>query len=70
MNLKSALHCPNCKGNGYNAFCALNYGVVFETQPVRFEAGRVVRIRKQEFRVGFHHLGSKKSSQYQEKGLG
>ena len=33
----------------------------FESQPIRFEAGRVVRIRKQQFRVLVWHARNHKT---------
>ena len=62
MNLKSSLHCPNCQGVGRGAGGARRYYLSaprsmgsFESQSISFEAGRVVRIRKQQFRVLVWH---------------
>ena len=54
MNLKSALHCLNCKGIGYWLSAPWSMGS-FESQTINFEAGRVVRIRKQQFGVLVWH---------------
>ena len=60
MNLKSTLHCPNCQGveggrvGGYY-LSALWTMRSFESQTINFEAGRVVRIRKQQFGVLVWH---------------
>ena len=46
MNLKSAFTLPKLQGEWVLAFGAMNYGIVFESKPVSFEAGSVVIIRK------------------------
>ena len=62
MNLKSSLHYPNCQGGGGGGgggrryyLSAPRYMGSFESQSISFEAGRVVRIRKQPFRVLVWH---------------
>ena len=45
------LSLPKLQGEWVLAIGAVNYGVVFESKPVRFEAGRVVRRRKRQFWV-------------------
>ena len=64
MNLKSSLHCPNCQGGvlGGAGVGAVRYYLSaprsmrsFESQSISFEAGRVIRIRKQQFRVSVWH---------------
>ena len=62
MNLKSSLHCPNCHGVGAGGAMAVRYYLSaprymgsFKSQSISFEAGRVVRIRKQPFKVLVWH---------------
>ena len=63
MNLKSSLHCPNCQGGCWGGGVgAVRYYLSaprsvgsFESQSISFEAGRVLRIRKQQFRVSVWH---------------
>ena len=46
MNLKSTFTLPKLQGEWVLAFGAMNYGIVFESKSISFEAGRVVIIRK------------------------
>ena len=60
MNLTSSLHCPNCQGvegggGGRYYLSAPRSMGSLESQSISFEAGRVVRITKQQFRVLVWH---------------
>ena len=49
------LSLPKLQGEWVLAIGAVNYEVVFESKPIRFEAGMLVRRRKRQFRVLVWH---------------